>query len=188
MIFVWPGHIDPGQRLQQPVSLIDLLPTILDLADIAAPEGLQGQSLAPLLLGLNWEPRPVIFNEFYVDPETGGLMGKIEVIDGRWGASLDIDNRPEEQRPPNYRMNLFYPHSRLGPPPPVPVLVYDVWEDPDCMRPLNEERPDLVEKYTDFLEEKWAEFHEVSKRFLRSEDVPMTPEQLRTLRSLGYIR
>ena len=189
MIFIWPGHIAPGQRLRQPVSLIDMLPTVLDLADITAPEGLQGQSLAPLLLGEEgWQSRPVIFNEFYVDPETGDLMGKIEVIDGRWGASLDIDHRPEEKRPPDYRNVPAYPFSRLGPPPPFPVLIYDVWEDPDCLVPLNEERPDLVEKYTEFLEAKWKEHQELAKRFLRSEDAPLTPEQLRTLRSLGYIR
>jgi arylsulfatase A-like enzyme len=189
MIFVWPGHIAPGQRLRQPVSLIDMLPTVLDLADIPAPEGLQGQSLAPLLLGEeSWQSRPIIFDEFYVDPETGGLLGKIEVIDGRWGASLDIDHRPDEKRPPDYRIDPSYPYSRLGPPPPFPVLIYDVWEDPDCLVPLNEKRPDLVEKYTEFLEAKWKEHQELAQHFTRSEDSPLTPEQLRTLRSLGYIR
>lgn len=189
MIFVWPGHIASGQRLRQPVSLIDMLPTVLDLADIPAPEGLQGQSLAPLLLGEeSWQSRPIIFDEFYVDPETGSLVGKIGVIDGRWGASLDIDHRPDEKRPPDYRIDPTYPYSRLGPPPPFPVLIYDVWEDPDCLVPLNEDRPDLVEKYTEFLEAKWKEHQELAKRFPRSEDAPLTPEQLRTLRSLGYIR
>jgi arylsulfatase A-like enzyme len=189
MIFVWPGHIASGQRLRQPVSLIDMLPTVLDLADIPAPEGLQGQSLAPLLLGEeSWQSRPIIFDEFYVDPETGGLVGKIGVIDGRWGASLDIDHRPDEKRPPDYRIDPSYPYSRLGPPPPFPVLIYDVWEDPDCLVPLNEKRPDLVEKYTEFLEAKWKEHQELAQHFTRSEDSPLTPEQLRTLRSLGYIR
>jgi arylsulfatase A-like enzyme len=31
LIFVWPGHIEGGQRLSQQVSMIDVLPTILDL-------------------------------------------------------------------------------------------------------------------------------------------------------------
>jgi arylsulfatase A-like enzyme len=189
MIFIWPGHIAPGQRLSQPVSLIDMLPTILDLVDIPEPEGLQGQSLAPLLLGKEgWQSKPIIFDEFYFDPETRDLVGKIEVIDGRWGASLDIDHRPEELRPQNYRLDTTYPSSRLGPPPPFPVLIYDVWEDPDCLTPLNENRPDLVEKYTVFLEAKWNEHQEHAKRFLHPEDAPLTPKQLRTLRSLGYIR
>ena len=98
MIFVWPGHIAPGQRFSDPVSMIDMLPTILDLADLPMPEVMQGQSLAPLLLGKEgWEPRSVILDEFYVDPDTGELSGLIEVIDGRWGASLEIDPDPDDE-------------------------------------------------------------------------------------------
>ena len=61
MIFVWPERISPGQRFSDPVSMIDVLPTILDLASLPMPEVVQGQSLAPLLLSEpGWEPRPVI--------------------------------------------------------------------------------------------------------------------------------
>lgn len=189
MIFVWPERIPPALRLRQPVSMIDILPTVLDLAGLPAPEGLQGQSLAPLLLGEEgWHPRPVIFDEFYIDRETGNLMGKIEVIDGRWGASLNINPRPDEKRFLHYQLEPTRPYLRLGPPPPFPLLIYDVWEDLNCLVPLNEMRPDLVKKYTNFLEAKWKEHQELAKRFSRSADVPLTPEQLRTLRSLGYIR
>ncbi len=180
MIFVWPEHIVPGLRISQQVSMIDMLPTVVDLAGLSAPEGIQGQSLAPLLLGKEgWQPRPVIFDEVYVDQETGCLIGRIEIIEGRWGASLYIDPRPDDKKRPHYR---------LGPPTPFPVLIYDIWEDPNCLVPLNEERADLVEKYAEFLKAKWKEHQELAKRFSRPADVPLTPEQLRTLRSLGYIR
>ena len=86
MIFVWPARIAPGQRFSQPVSMIDMLPTILELADLPEPEVMQGQSLAPLLLGEDgWEPRPVILDEFNVDADTGELHGRIEVVDGDGG-------------------------------------------------------------------------------------------------------
>jgi arylsulfatase A-like enzyme len=180
MIFIWPEHIASGLRLRQPVSMIDMLPTILDLAGLPAPVGLQGQSLAPLLLGEEgWHPRPVVFDEFYFDQETRKLMGKIEVIDGRWGASLDIDPSFGKERPFDYQP---------GPPPPFPVLIYDIWEDPNCLVPLNETRPDLVRKYTEFLEAKWKEHQKLAKSFSISADAPLTPEQIQILRSLGYIR
>jgi arylsulfatase A-like enzyme len=177
MIFIWPERIAPGQRLSQSVSMIDMLPTILDLADLPMPEVMQGQSLAPLLLGEEgWEQRLVILDEFYVDRETGEFNGKIDVVDGRWGASLRIGKDIE---------------FRGSPPPqprPVPLLLYDVWNEPYCLHSLHEEHPDLVKKYTRFLQARWKEHRELGKRFSRSADVPLTPEQLRTLRSLGYIK
>lgn len=33
----------------------------------------------------------------------------------------------------------------------VPLLLYDLWNDPMCLYSLHEERPDLVEKYTGSL-------------------------------------
>jgi arylsulfatase A-like enzyme len=174
LIVVWPGHIAGGQSFSQPVSMIDMLPTILDLTDLPMPEVMQGQSLAPLLLGEpGWKPRPVILDEFKVDRDTGEFRGRIEVIDGRWGASLEINpdpkKKPEQQRS-------------------VPLLLYDLWNDPECLHSLHEKRPDLVKKYTKFLEAQWKAHQALAQHFTRSEESPLTPEQLETLRSLGYIR
>ena len=174
LIFVWPGRISPGQRFEQPVSMIDVLPTILDLAGLPPAEVSQGQSLAPLLLGRDgWEPRPVILDEFDVDAQTGKLRGLIEVIDGRWGASLEIN--PDPDRPEERRRS-------------VPLLLYDLWKDPMCLESVHEKHPDLVEKYTQFLQEQYAAHRELGEHFTRSDASPLTPEQLRTLRSLGYIQ
>ena len=92
LVIVWPTRIRGGQRFDQPVSMIDVLPTVLDLVGLPMPDVMQGQSLAPLLLEKEeWEPRPVILDEFELDQETDELRGTIEVIDGRWAASLFID-------------------------------------------------------------------------------------------------
>ncbi len=174
LIIVWPGRVAGGQRFSQPVSMIDMLPTILDLAGLPMPDVMQGQSLAPLLLGEEgWEPRPVILDEFYVDHETGELRGRIEVIDGRWGASLGIN--PDPEVPEEERR-------------PVPLLLYDLWNDPECRHSLHEERPDLVEKYTVFLEAQWEAHQSLAKLFTPGAEVALTPEQLETLRALGYIQ
>jgi tRNA A-37 threonylcarbamoyl transferase component Bud32/tetratricopeptide (TPR) repeat protein len=61
--------------------------------------------------------------------------------------------------------------------------------DPYLSHSLHEERPDLVEHYTEFLEAQWAAHQALAQRFTRSgEEAVLTPEQLRTLRSLGYIQ
>ena len=141
---------------------------------------MMGQSLAPLILGAEgWEPRPVILDEFEVDQETGELRGKLEVVDGRWGASLEINPPPpdedEDEEDALWRR-------------PVPLLLYDLWNDPWCLRSVHEERPELVEHYTAFLKKQWEAHQALAQHFTQSGDVVLTPEQLQTLRALGYIR
>ena len=182
LMFVWPGHIAGGQRIAHPVSMLDVLPTLLDLVGLPPAEIGQGQSLAPLMMGREgWEPRPVIFDEFYADLETGELSGRIEVVDGRWGASLRINDNPYGIPPRFLRLG----GPRMG---PSPLVLYDLWNDPMALWSLHEERPDLVQKYTAFLEEQFEAHLALSQYFTPSGEVELTPEQLRTLRSLGYIR
>ena len=174
LLFIWPGRIPAGQRLDQTVSMIDVLPTILDLVGLPMPEVMQGQSLAPLLLGEEgWEPRPVILEQSNADGLAPEEYSRIEVVDGRWGASLEIS--PSPQAPPEELR-------------PVPLLLYDLWNDPMCLYSLHEEHPDLVEKYTAFLEAQIAAHQALAQQFTPGADVALTPEQLRALRALGYIR
>ncbi len=141
---------------------------------------MQGQSLAPLLLGEEgWEPGPVILDEFEVDPETGELTGLIAVIDGRWGASLEINPVPPEEDEDEEAAERRRP---------VPLLLFDLWADPMAMHPLHEERPDLVEKYTEVLEAQFEAHQVLAQLFTPGGEVKLTPAPLETLRSLGYIQ
>ena len=67
-------------------------------------------------------------------------------------------------------------------------MVFDLWNDPICVKPINEQRPDLVTKYTKFLEDTWKDHQTLAKRFTPGGQKTLTPEQLERLRSLGYIR
>ncbi len=57
-----------------------------------------------------------------------------------------------------------------------------------CLHSVHEDRPDLVEHYTAFLEAQWEAHQALAQQFTPGDESPLTPEQLRTLRSLGYIR
>ncbi len=70
----------------------------------------------------------------------------------------------------------------------LPLLLYDRWNDPECLHSLHEERPDLVQKYTVFLEAQFAAHQALAKLFTPGAQVALTPEQLETLRALGYIQ
>lgn len=192
LLILWPGTIEGGRRIDEPVSMIDVLPTLLELADLPRPDVVQGQSLAPLLLGRQQELRPVILDEFRMDEKSGEMIGNIEIIDGRWGASLEIGpvakgkdpSRGRHPVPAGGRWGAVHPYFEEAP----RLLLYDLENDPFTLKAVNDQHPDLVRRYTSQLLELWQAHRTLAKRFEGSEDVTMTPEQLEQLRELGYIR
>jgi len=60
LAFVMPGRLRPGLRVAQRTSTVDVFPTILELVGAAAPKGLDGRSLVPLLDGQPLAPRPCV--------------------------------------------------------------------------------------------------------------------------------
>lgn len=63
-----PG-IERGKRIEEPVTLADIAPTLLDLANVPVPEGMQGRSLVPSLRGAEPERRSIYFESL-----TGSLV------------------------------------------------------------------------------------------------------------------
>jgi len=51
MIVRWPNKIKPKVSDNQVISLVDLMPTLLELCNLEVPDTVQGTSLAPMLLG-----------------------------------------------------------------------------------------------------------------------------------------
>jgi arylsulfatase A-like enzyme len=51
MISRWPGRTEPSVICDQFVTLMDLMPTFLDLAGVAIPDYVDGRSIVPLLRG-----------------------------------------------------------------------------------------------------------------------------------------
>jgi len=49
LIFWRPGSVPAGVVVDQTVQVVDLMPTLLEMSGLAAPEGMQGRSLAPLV-------------------------------------------------------------------------------------------------------------------------------------------
>ncbi|MDX1385924.1 MAG: sulfatase-like hydrolase/transferase, partial [Thermoanaerobaculia bacterium] len=180
LLFVWPGRIAPGRRFTDPVSMLDVLPTLLDLLGLEVPDTAQGRSLAPLLLGEDgWEPQPVFLDEFSVDPETGEMEGLIEIVDGWWGASLEIGEGSANDI------------GGVGPITedrrPVPLLLYDLRDDPYTQRSLHQEHPELVERYTRLLRRRWQAHVELGETLGEAGRVAVGAEQLEALRALGYL-
>ena len=52
LLIRYPDHLPAGQVLGGPVGLVDVMPTLLDLAHLPIPKSVQGASLLPLLTGV----------------------------------------------------------------------------------------------------------------------------------------
>jgi arylsulfatase A-like enzyme len=80
----WKGVIAPGQRCDVPISTIDVLPTVAELAGVPLPEDrpIDGKSLVPLLIGKGEFPKRALFWHF---PHYRGEIGPYSVVRiGSW--------------------------------------------------------------------------------------------------------
>jgi arylsulfatase A-like enzyme len=83
LIVRWPGKVKPGTVADTPVISTDWLPTLLALAGIAAPDGLDGVSLAGLLTrGERPTPRPLYWHLPHYTNQGSRPAGAIR--DGDW--------------------------------------------------------------------------------------------------------
>jgi arylsulfatase K len=81
LIVSGPG-VEAGAARDEPVSLVDLYPTLMDLAGAEKPDYLEGSSLAPLLRGRDDPDRPDhVFGEYHSNfQNTGSFM----LVRGDW--------------------------------------------------------------------------------------------------------
>ena len=63
LIMRWPGEFAANRRCSELLSGVDLMPTLLELAGVDAPGGMDGASFAGLLTGGEYQPRQAIFGE-----------------------------------------------------------------------------------------------------------------------------
>ncbi|MCL5271416.1 MAG: sulfatase-like hydrolase/transferase [bacterium] len=81
LIMRWPGRLPAGQVNDRLVSNIDLLPTLLDLAGVPIPEGVDGMSLKPLMQDPRLPGREAVFTY---------MMDKAVVRRGEWKFSFNF--------------------------------------------------------------------------------------------------
>lgn len=77
-IIRWKGQISPGQTIAQPVGLVDVMPTISELAAQAhpKPESLDGVSWVPLLQGQDFQrEKPLSWFFYRTTPEMAMRFG-----------------------------------------------------------------------------------------------------------------
>jgi N-sulfoglucosamine sulfohydrolase len=81
-IIRWPGNTRAGDAdNEHMVSMIDMLPTLLDMTGIPHPAGVQGRSVVPILKGMQQEGRDYIIKEY--NENAGGGRNPMRSIQGK---------------------------------------------------------------------------------------------------------
>lgn len=168
LVLRWPGGVPSGRLVGETVQLLDLAPTILDLADLAIPERMQGQSLTPLLQsGANFRSRPAISEwRRRTDQIDSNMVDAFSIIEGEWKLVRNV------ARPDGVPEFELYRHDT----------------DPLDQKDVAFENPEIVARLAAQLEawHKWALANRLPSDGEAASD--MTSEELERLRSLGYVQ
>jgi arylsulfatase A-like enzyme len=161
----WPGVV-PARRVPNVVQTIDLMPTLLELAQLPIPQDVQGQSLLPLLSGEGggWRQRPAFSERERIpdDPLSLPEVDSFAVVAEGWKLIQNTE-RPEG-----------HPEFEL----------YDFDEDPLDQHDVAAEHPEVVERLAGMIA-SWQEAA-LAARLPSDGDAEMSPEELEQLRALGY--
>ena len=86
LLLRWPGEIAPGRRIREPVGLVDVAPTIVELVGVKFAAETDGRSLtAALAAGAVADPRPIVGRRRHYERAYQGHRGtKFFVRSGRW--------------------------------------------------------------------------------------------------------
>lgn len=149
MLVRWPGQVKPGSTTEAMVSLIDVMPTFLEIAGGGAPSGLDGRSFLPVLRG-----ESNAFREEVYQTHTGdGQMNRSPMRGIRTGQFHYILNlRPEE---------IYKTHIDRG----IPGDGRDYWEswvrkaqtDPAAAEMIHRYRHRPAEELYDVLSDPWEQ-------------------------------
>ncbi len=146
----------PAARVGALARQVDVLPTILELCGLAAPPGIAGRSLVPLLRGGTLEEVPSLTELGLAGTDTvdGLRRGRHKLVrtaQGReWSALFDLDSDPRETRD------------------------------------VQAEHPELVQELAAELERLRAAARERGRLFGPPREVVFTPGEEEDLKALGY--
>jgi arylsulfatase A len=151
-ILRWPKTLAADRTVNDPVSALDLFPTLVALAGARIPDNrvIDGQDVSDLLVrGQSLANPRVLFH--YFGPQLQA------VCEGKWKLFLQIDELPEKRLPSlwfTHQPDLFARQHRLWPKPTLYDLASDLGETTD----LASRHPDVVQRLNEMARKFDAEF------------------------------
>jgi len=170
MLVRWPGVVPAGKVIQETTQSIDLMPTLIELAQLPIPEQAQGRSLVPLLAAstspseFGWRGGPVFSELKNADEFEDFVPDAYTVIYEGWKLVWNVtvrDERPEFE-------------------------LFDHREDPLNLTNLADSNPEKVAELKRLIE-GWRTNAEAARITDEGLEESLSPEEVEELRALGYL-
>ena len=173
-LLMWnPKLLPKVRRVSEPVQLIDVMPTVLDLLGLPAPSLIQGQSLAPLSRGQAFRRRSPVMTSRFAHP---GADVNGPVLENRTNSFGLIDSK----------WKLIY-RDKAKESGINRVELYDRASDRAEKNNLAAQRPREVERLMAEIGQ-WIDAQKQIRAVLgRGEKSTLDQQTIEQLRSLGYL-
>lgn len=171
-LLIYFPNMKSAMRVREPVDLLDVRSTILDIAGLAEPPGARGESLRPILMGeRRRRDREIsVHSRYYF--EDG--HHEFAIRDRLW--KLLVRTPPSDEK-----LGVGWPNWTLDD-EGVQFELYNLSLDPGEAEDLAGQYPEVVERLRQELANWKAQLRDPD------EEAPMLEEQhLETLRNLGYV-
>jgi len=174
VFLMWnPKLIPLPRRISEPVQLIDVAPTVLDLIGLKIPEIVQGQSLAPLAKGQPFQRRGPVMTSRFADPEAKKIgfvpenrIDAVAFLDASW---------------------KFIYREKASEAGVNKLELYDRRTDREEQKNLAAQNPQEVDRLL-ALTSKWMDAQKQIRGLLgQGAKATINRQTLQQLRSLGYI-
>lgn len=158
-------RVPAGLRIQAPVSLVDLVPTVLELADMPAPPGLEGLSLVPLFEAADEAP----YRERPLHGEAPGGLTYETILPGAFPIIRSI-RRDNWKLVHNSKTDAY--------------SLYDLSVDPLEAHDLAQTKPAIAARLEQEMKLRYEGFDPAN---LPNATVELSEEEIEELRALGYV-
>ena len=179
-----PGRIPPGLSIGETVRSIDLMPTLLDLSHLAAPETLQGQSLVPLMAAARDSAnRTTLAGAAESLGWTNSPAFSEKALTGSASAPPPHDTESYSITHDGWKLVHNVQRSEGMP----EFELYDHANDPLDRTNVADQHPDRVKDLAAQIQ-SWREMAESQALPEADATEGLSDQELQRLRSLGYIR
>jgi len=141
-LLIWaPGRVQGGIRVDDPVRIYDIYPTLLDLAGLPLPEQVYGRSIAGLLRGEKLKAEPIVSELTFIPSGQGeeGEYHKYYALQQDQYKMIGFEKRRWQKK---NRIDF------TGDIIEDSLEVYDLEKDPEEKNNLRDNQPDIVRQLT----------------------------------------